>query len=320
VERRQIDAALEQADLALRYDPDNADARLLRAEVLIVLKDFAGARAELERYLRLRPGDNDAVRLIDLCQRPRPEEAGYLLDVAQILERKEVPALADVLLTRHGTHSLDARKKLLELYRKRIDSAWPDFGQGLKMDESGIYSLAIEKSPLLRKLDPLQGMPLTSLSLYRCPHVADLAPLKGMPLTELYLGECPLIQDLTPLKGMPLTSLTLFGCPSVTDLSPLRGMKLGVLRLGYSGGIQDLGPLQGMPLTQLDITQCPRVQDLTPLQGMNLTDFSFTPHMISSKALAPIRNMKSLRSIGVSGAGMPAQEFWKKYDAGEFGK
>jgi serine/threonine-protein kinase len=110
VERRQVDAALEQADLALRYDPGNADARLLRAEVLTVLKDFAGARAELERYLRQRPGDNDAARLIELCQRPRPEEAGYLLDLAQILERKEVPALADVLLTRHGSHSRRPQK------------------------------------------------------------------------------------------------------------------------------------------------------------------------------------------------------------------
>jgi len=318
VERRQLDAALEQANLALRYDPENTDARLLKGEILIVQKDFAGARAELERYLRLRPADKDAARLLELCQRPRPEDAAYLLDIAQMLERKDVPSLADVLLTRHGTHSLDARTKLLELYRKRIDAAWPGLGGRLTMDPTGIYSLTLENTPQVKTLEPLEGMPLTAFTLYGAGFVADLAPLKGMPLRELYVGSCPLIQDLTPLKGLPLNSFTAYACP-VTDLAPLRGMKLKVLKVHYCGALHDLSPLEGMPLTVLDITQCTRVHDLTPLQGLSLTELHFTPQLIS-KGLAPLRAMKSLRTIGVAGNALPAPEFWKKCDAGEFAK
>ncbi|HEX4132580.1 MAG TPA: hypothetical protein VHZ24_21285 [Pirellulales bacterium] len=84
--------------------------------------------------------------------------------------------------------------------------------------------------------------------------------------------------------------------------------------------MSDLSPLQGMPLTYLycGFTQ---VSDLSPLQGMNLTDVFVTPKNIT-KGLDVLRQMKSLKTIAL-GHGMekfaPA-EFWKKYDAGEFGK
>jgi hypothetical protein len=65
-----------------------------------------------------------------------------------------------------------------------------------------------------------------------------------------------------------------------------------------------------------------RISDLSPLEGMNLNALLFTPKNIT-KGLDVIRQMKSLKTIGV-GLGdndefSPA-EFWKKYDAGEFGK
>jgi hypothetical protein len=55
---------------------------------------------------------------------------------------------------------------------------------------------------------------------------------------------------------------------------------------------------------------------------MNLTETHFTPKNIT-KGLDVIRQMKSLKTIGISyqekDQFQPA-EFWKKYDAGEFNK
>ena len=53
---------------------------------------------------------------------------------------------------------------------------------------------------------------------------------------------------------------------------------------------------------------------------MNLTGLSFTPKNIT-KGLDIIRQMKSLKVIGIGDAkSFSPAEFWKKYDAGEFGK
>ncbi len=76
-----------------------------------------------------------------------------------------------------------------------------------------------------------------------------------------------------------------------------------------------------MPLTFL-YCYYTRVSDLSPLQGMNLTEVWLTPKNIT-KGIDVIRQMKSLKTIGISAYRkdqFPADEFWKKYDAGEFGK
>jgi hypothetical protein len=55
---------------------------------------------------------------------------------------------------------------------------------------------------------------------------------------------------------------------------------------------------------------------------MNLTGICFTPKNIT-KGLDVIRQMRSLKTIGVAWEAkdhFPADEFWKKYDAGEFNK
>lgn len=114
---------------------------------------------------------------------------------------------------------------------------------------------------------------------------------------------------------MELESLK-FYWTNVTDLSPLCGMKLQHLICGGSA-IADLSPVIGMPLKTLDCTDS-AVTDLTPLKGMTLTELQFTPHRIS-RGMPLIRAMKSLVTIGTGGgAQWPADEFWKKFDAGEF--
>ena len=55
VNQLEFDEALSDVSLALDYAPDQADARLLKGQLLIVKKDYAGARRELETYLAKRP-------------------------------------------------------------------------------------------------------------------------------------------------------------------------------------------------------------------------------------------------------------------------
>jgi serine/threonine protein kinase/Leucine-rich repeat (LRR) protein len=204
-------------------------------------------------------------------------------------------------------------------------------------------------------LSPLKGMPLTTLDCSHTP-VSDLSPLKGMPLTYLHCGGTP-VSDVSPLKGMPLTyldcggtqvsdlsplkgmQLTLLYCSDTNDLSPLKGMPLAELSIGHKvsdlsplkgmpltnlncerSQVSDLSPLKGMPLNRLECSETP-VYDLSPLEGMNLTTIDFTPKNIT-KGLDAIRRMKSLKAIGLDWRKdkLPPAEFWKKYDAGEFGK
>jgi hypothetical protein len=145
---------------------------------------------------------------------------------------------------------------------------------------------------------------------------SDLSPLKGMPLRTLYCYSTQ-VSDLSPLKGMPLTNLSVGSSP-VSDLSPLEGMPLTNLSCEY-GPVSDLSPLKGMPLARLYCAGS-RVSDLSPLEGMDLTTILFTPKNIT-KGLDVIRQMKSLKTIGPTvEKQFPPAEFWKKYDAGEFGK
>src|SRR5580692_2322754 len=85
--------------------------------------------------------------------------------------------------------------------------------------------------------------------------------------------------------------------------------------------VSDLAPLAGMPLTSLNLLDCPQLHDLAPLQGINLSEIRLTPKNFSKESLGVIRQCKSLKTILVgekTSDGLAAQDFWKKYDAGEF--
>ncbi len=146
--------------------------------------------------------------------------------------------------------------------------------------------------------------------------LSDLSPLKGMSLTLLDCSDTR-VSDLSPLHGMPL-AFCACGTTKVTDLSPLKGMPLEQLWCG-SSPVSDLSPLHGMPLQVLACDNT-HVSDLSPLQGMNIEVIYLTPRVIT-KGMAAIRQMKSLTVISNTWAQKwPPAEFWKKYDAGEFGK
>jgi hypothetical protein len=83
--------------------------------------------------------------------------------------------------------------------------------------------------------------------------------------------------------------------------------------------VSDLSPLVGMPLTKLDC-DASLVSDLTLVQQTKLTVLNFTPRNIT-RGLEALRQMNGLTTLGtVYTEKHSAEEFWKKYDAGDFGK
>ena len=92
-----------------------------------------------------------------------------------------------------------------------------------------------------------------------------------------------------------------------------------VCSTAVSSPVSDLSAIQGMPLEYVVLTDT-QVSDLTALRGMKLTDIAFTPKNIT-KGMDVLRQMTSLKAIGPVFWDMKSpDEFWKKYDAGEFGE
>jgi serine/threonine protein kinase len=310
VAEKQFDDALAQLDVVVKADAGYAEARLLRGQVMIVRKDFAAARAELERYTRLRPDDADGHELLRLCQKARAEDAAFFMAFADVFRRQKADALVQHMY-QYVQKDMAMRKKLLPVYQQRIQAAWPG-ARGLSLDDTtGTFSLSLSErrdvtdlTPLkgmllnsldlsrniqLRDLTPLAGMPLTTLHLQTCGQVRDLAPLAGMRLTTLNLTNCPLVKDLSPLKGMPLTALYMNNCNQVRDLSPLRGMKLTTLTL-QGCPVQDLTVVRDMPLTSLNLGGAAQLTDLSLVQGMPLTALYIEGCQV--KDLKPLQGMK----------------------------
>jgi serine/threonine protein kinase len=288
VNDRQFKDALDQATVAVDYDPDNADAHLFKGKLLIVQQRFPQAQLELEKYRKIRPADCTTGKLLSLCQKAQPEDATTCLAFADLFTEQKEYGLADGMVQGFGNNTVQARRRLHDLYRQRIDAAWSGLGGRLSVDTSGKFTLDFGECGHVSDLSPLRGMPLSVLDLNRCRQVRDLTPLHHMPLTALSLTECNEVRDLGPLHGMALSRLDLLGCSQVSDLAPLEGMPLKSLNLGRCR-VRDLSPLHGMKLTTLDLASCP-VQDLSPLRGMPLTGLNLYG-CSDVPDLAPLRDM-----------------------------
>ncbi len=68
IDKRRYDDALAHANVAADFDPDHAEARLLRGQLLIVKGDYAAAHRELAAFLQLQPGHAGATALAELRQ------------------------------------------------------------------------------------------------------------------------------------------------------------------------------------------------------------------------------------------------------------
>lgn len=180
---------------------------------------------------------------------------------------------------------------------------------------NGMKIRALGTVNVILDLSTVKGLPLSELASIN--GIRDVTPLAGMPLQKLMLSGNWNLTSLEPLKGMQLTSFIFDNC-QVSDLSPLSEMPLKVL-MCHVTQVADLSPLKEMPLEEL---ACDRtlVTDLSPLAGMKLKKLSFTPNS-ELKGVEGIRQMDSLTEIGTSyDKLLPRDEFWRRYDAGEFWK
>ena len=244
---------------------------------------------------------------------------------------KEAPLKKLVLFSCMGIESLEPLRGLpiedLDLVATRIDDLGPLEGMPLS-------DLNVRANRVVRDLTPLKGMPLTSLNLDGAGRVVDIGPLQGMPLETLSL-QMTAVKDLSRLKGMPLVKLDVRDT-AVRDLSPLQGMPLKELNFANTD-VSDVTPLRGMHLKELwlngtkvtDLSQLKgihfdllgiedtNVSDVSPLEGARLEGFYFDPGK-TYKGIEVIRQMKSIVKIGQYKNPMKPEDFWKKYDAGEF--
>jgi serine/threonine protein kinase/Leucine-rich repeat (LRR) protein len=191
-------------------------------------------------------------------------------------------------------------KKLVEL-NPGFDGKIADWSGNLPTIEKGMVKGIVFVAENVTDISPVRA--LASMRYLSC---------SGVP------GRQGALSDLSPLKGMSLVNLHFYST-RVSDISPLQGMQLTEVSCGATQ-VSDLSPLKGMPLTKM-VCDLTLVSDLSPLAGMNLTEFAFTPKNITT-GLDVIRQMKSLKTIGLRGTSdkFSPDEFWKRYDAGEFGK
>jgi uncharacterized membrane protein len=140
---------------------------------------------------------------------------------------------------------------------------------------------------------------LTTLSLDRT-QVGDA----GM----VHFQDCKSLTDL----GLAETKVSDVGLAHFKDCKKLIYLSLTFTQVGDAG----LAQLKGMPLRVLWIYNT-GITDLTPLQGMPLEKIYLTPKNIT-RGLDILRDMKSLKTIGIREQAWSAAEFWERYGKGEF--
>ncbi len=227
-------------------------------------------------------------------------------------------------------HALPAEKQV-EAVRKKLVELNPGFDGKLTSTEDkpplieyGTVTRLSIATDHVTDISPFRALTgLYSLSCHGSGpgkgQLSDLSPLKGMLLGSLVVAQTK-VSDLSALNGMSLSFFS-FSSTLVSDISPLTGMPLNFVSFTQTK-VADLSPLSGsgMSLVRLSLSETP-VSDLSPLEGMmKLTHLTFTPKNITH-GIDVIRNMKTIERIGtLEWADLPPEEFWKKYDAGEFGK
>ncbi len=278
LEDRDFAAAMTAVDAAITYAPDMPEARLLKAQLMIHGGGYTQAAKELREYLRLRPDDDDASKLRMLCMRARDRVTPAVnVGFYNTLMRQKAYALAESMVR--------GQDKMLDVYRARIEKAWPGLGKYLSRDSDMKYSFNAYRRTEILHLLPLKGIPLKYLRV-DYSRIKDLAPLRGMPLEFLNLNGTS-VSDLSPLKNMPLKKLYIYKT-QVFNLEPLAGMRLEELNLGYTA-VSKLAPLQGMPIKILNIASTP-VSELWPLRGMPLVSLNMIATSVAN--LSPLAGMK----------------------------
>jgi serine/threonine protein kinase len=295
-----LDDALSQVNLAIGIDDTNADARLLRGQLLIGEQNHAAAQSDLNACLRERPDDAAAKNLLKLCESLHTDNSGELLALADELSRQKAFTIAKRVTDQAEAKILGPRRAIFASYCKRLDEAWPKGGSHLRFDAEGRFSLDFTNRVDVKDLSPLQGMKLVRLALSYCREIRHLDPLVGMPLADLNLTHCKEVRELGPLRDMPLTVLNLSGS-SVSDLDPIKTRKLVTLKLSLCTQIRSLDALKNMPLTTLYLDSC-TIDNLEPIRNLELVELNLSTCRFL-KNLEPLSSMP-LKKLLLSGCSL----------------
>jgi serine/threonine protein kinase len=319
IEKQQFAEALEKIAYAIELNPNEAEYRYLKGNLLEDLSRLDEARREYAEALQRNPTHTLARENLDLCNEILRQEAGSAelskasVNKLNLLMRKEGRAAEAIATVR--VLSKD-RQALYDTWRTVFEKAGvpvsPDYG--LILDDDGLFRVSLQGRKIddisflrgmpvkslnldglnVSNLRPLEGAPLRDLNL-RKTAVTDLGPLRGMKLDELNLRETK-VTDLSPIQDMPLEKLSLNYVKGLTDLGPLRGMHLKTLDIDRTG-VTDIRALRGMPLSFLHMhSAITTIADCGPISGMPLTDFS-SPSNFRDSDLAFLKGMpiESLR-------------------------
>jgi hypothetical protein len=144
-----------------------------------------------------------------------------------------------------------------------------------------------------------------------CKNLTHL-DLGGTQVTDAGLAHFKDCKNLTDLH-LGATPVSDAGLIHFKDCKALTQLYLDRTNVSDAG----LAHFKGMPLKVLWIYGTD-ITDLTPLQDMPLEEIRLTPKNIT-KGLDTLRDMKSLKTIGISWTQFwPAAKFWQRYDKGEF--
>ncbi|OGV71136.1 MAG: hypothetical protein A2283_23690 [Lentisphaerae bacterium RIFOXYA12_FULL_48_11] len=208
VSQQNLDKALQTISYAIKLEPDSAELRCIKGNILQVLLQIGEADQAYSEALIIEPTNKLAKENQELCRsimlKNKKGETNSLtmlgtlypammnqqrFDEAMIMARRVFP----------GTMTLEGFYKQILISRGTKCSS-------LTVDDKGLCTIDL-KGASITNLVALKGMPLRRLNIYGT-RVDDLTPLKGMPMAELNLdiGETK-ISDLSPLRDMPLTSL-----------------------------------------------------------------------------------------------------------------
>jgi hypothetical protein len=306
----RLDEAFESARGAASFDPTLVEARMLVANLTTSRHEFAQALPAAREWLKLAPDGADARELEkQLSSRRALDDAVADVALGDLFMRQHLPVLAESFAK--------TPQQRLEIYKARVEQAWPGSSPGLAIDENGKVlfdrnrggGMCLKGRKDVVDLTPLRGMPLRSLDISETA-VVDVSPLAGMPLEYLYITGTA-IRSLAPLVGTPLFQLSIDGGKvdprtlaglrlttlngnnaQLTDLQALRGMPLAALWL-QGDDISDLGPLADSPLKILALSG--GVSDFSPLAHTRLDTLQlYGKHKAISVDGLPVETMRTL--------------------------
>ena len=206
-------------------------------------------------------------------------------------------------------------------------------------------------------LSPLENAPIKRFNTYEARQIKDISALKNAKLEWIRL-ERSLVEDISPLKGQPIKDAIinapvndvspLVGSPVVyLDVCSQKGLvdmsafkdcpataTMEDLRIDDTG-ITDISFIKNMKRLIVFTTGGCKIKDLSPIKDLDIQVFTFLPKNYSPEQIKIIRETKSLKWISTGfnegwGLGLghdisktkrptlPAEEFWKNYDAGKY--